>query len=83
MALIENNCLIRENFFIKQACGSVLKRLARIEGGTHNDTWLSEGYFEAITHFLAEVRWFKSKSLIIDPSYLRSIGNNYTCRFGI
>lgn len=38
-----------------QISGSPVKRIARFESGTHNDTWQCEGYFETINHFLNEV----------------------------
>nr|XP_006820729.1 PREDICTED: alpha/beta hydrolase domain-containing protein 13-like [Saccoglossus kowalevskii] len=34
---------------------SVMKRLAKFENGTHNETWQSEGYFETICQFIIEV----------------------------
>ncbi len=32
-----------------------MKRLARFEPGTHNETWMCPGYYETINRFLEEV----------------------------
>ncbi|ELT92541.1 hypothetical protein CAPTEDRAFT_92523 [Capitella teleta] len=34
---------------------SPLKRLAKFPAGTHNDTWMSPGYYETMNRFLVEV----------------------------
>ena len=46
----------------RQASGSSLKKLECFEGGTHNDTWQSYGYFDAIARFLQEVLWLFNKA---------------------
>jgi hypothetical protein len=40
-----------------QASNSVFKKIARFEGGTHNETWRCAGYYDALKNFLAEVRF--------------------------
>ncbi|XP_017024041.1 protein ABHD13 [Drosophila kikkawai] len=37
-------------------CGSDLKRLLEFPGGSHNDTWIVEGYYQAVGGFLAELQ---------------------------
>ncbi|XP_022233890.2 protein ABHD13 [Drosophila obscura] len=37
-------------------CGSELKRLLEFPGGSHNDTWIVDGYYQAIGQFLAELQ---------------------------
>ena len=49
-------------FLTHQASGSSLKKLECFEGGTHNDTWQSYGYFDAIARFLQEVVWLFNKA---------------------
>lgn len=36
-------------------CGSELKYLHKIEGGTHNETWTKKGYYQAIASFVETV----------------------------
>ena len=38
-----------------QVSGSHMKRMARFESGTHNETWQCQGYYETINRFLLEV----------------------------
>ncbi|XP_070533909.1 protein ABHD13-like [Ptychodera flava] len=38
-----------------QTSGAVLKRLAKFDNGTHNETFQCEGYFETFAHFIKEV----------------------------
>lgn len=35
--------------------GSKKKRMIRFPGGTHNETWMSQGYYQAIVNFVDEV----------------------------
>uniref|UniRef100_T1J9H5 RING-type E3 ubiquitin transferase n=1 Tax=Strigamia maritima TaxID=126957 RepID=T1J9H5_STRMM len=44
-------------FYKNQISLSPLKRLARFESGTHNDTWQCEKYFDTISNFLNEVSY--------------------------
>ncbi|XP_064652237.1 protein ABHD13-like [Lineus longissimus] len=37
------------------ASNSIFKKIVRFEGGTHNETWRSAGYYDAFKKFLAEV----------------------------
>ncbi|KAH8244482.1 protein ABHD13 [Drosophila bipectinata] len=37
-------------------CGSELKRLLEFPGGSHNDTWIVDGYYQAIGGFLTELQ---------------------------
>ncbi|XP_037710506.1 protein ABHD13 [Drosophila subpulchrella] len=37
-------------------CGSELKRLLEFPGGSHNDTWIVDGYYQAVAGFLAELQ---------------------------
>lgn len=46
------------NLVYFQLSGSKLKRLVPFEGGTHNDTCLCAGFYEAIAQFLYEVDIF-------------------------
>ncbi|XP_013416983.1 protein ABHD13-like [Lingula anatina] len=39
--------------------GSILKRLVKFQGASHNETWQSNGYYDAINNFMMEV--YKSK----------------------
>jgi len=43
----------------EQASSCVLKRLARFEHGTHNETWQCPGYYETINRFFAEINRMK------------------------
>lgn len=38
-----------------ETSGSLLKRLARFESGTHNETWQCSGYYETMNRYLVEV----------------------------
>ncbi|XP_062545404.1 protein ABHD13 [Armigeres subalbatus] len=40
-------------------CGSTRKNMLQIVGGSHNDTWAVNGYYQGIAHFLAECREIK------------------------
>lgn len=42
--------------------GSSLKRIARFPEGTHNETWMSQGYYQAWISFLQEVFSTKRKT---------------------
>lgn len=44
---------------LSSVSGSSVKKLVRFPGGTHNETWMSDGYYEAWLFFLQEV--FNSK----------------------
>nr|XP_022289188.1 protein ABHD13-like [Crassostrea virginica] len=44
---------------LSSVSGSSLKKIIRFPGGTHNETWMSDGYYEAWLFFLQEV--FSSK----------------------
>ncbi|XP_063417944.1 protein ABHD13-like [Mytilus trossulus] len=35
--------------------GSKKKRIVRFPGGTHNETWMSQGYYQAIINFVNEI----------------------------
>ncbi|XP_030377298.1 protein ABHD13 [Scaptodrosophila lebanonensis] len=37
-------------------CGSERKRLLEIVGGSHNDTWIVDGYYQEISTFLADLQ---------------------------
>ncbi|XP_034667403.1 protein ABHD13 isoform X2 [Drosophila subobscura] len=37
-------------------CGSDLKRLLEFPGGSHNDTWIVDGYYQAIGQYLSELQ---------------------------
>jgi fermentation-respiration switch protein FrsA (DUF1100 family) len=45
-----------------QACGSPLKYVESFQGGTHNGTWMSYGYYDHINKFIAYV--YHTRSLI-------------------
>ena len=32
-----------------------MKRMARFDAGTHNETWMCNGYYETINRFIEEV----------------------------
>lgn len=55
-----------------QVSGSPVKRMARFESGTHNDTWQSEGYFETIKDFLNEILFAFPQEKYEDVSSLQS-----------
>ena len=38
-----------------EACGAETKRLARFPGGTHNETWMVNGYYEVVDYFFKHV----------------------------
>ncbi len=56
--------------FCPQISGSALKRLARFDAGTHNETWMCPGYYETINRFLHEVRRGALWRVIPVPSQL-------------
>ena len=35
--------------------------MVRFEAGSHNDTWLSDGYYEAVSRFIMQVFHLSSK----------------------
>ena len=37
------------------SCGAPVKRLARFPGGSHNETWTIQNYYQTINYFLDEV----------------------------
>ncbi len=39
-----------------QATGSEAKRLAKFQGGTHNETWMCPHYYHTLDYFLETVR---------------------------
>jgi fermentation-respiration switch protein FrsA (DUF1100 family) len=38
-----------------QRCSAPKKRLLKVRGGTHNETWMTQGYYEMLAKFFAEV----------------------------
>ena len=36
-------------------CGAPVKKLARFPGGSHNETWTIQNYYQTINYFLDEV----------------------------
>jgi len=42
------------------ACGAPVKRLARFQGGSHNETWTAPDYLQTVNYFLDEVVYLHS-----------------------
>lgn len=53
--LADNLIPARMMMELYQTSGSPIKKIARFESGTHNDTWQCENYYETISKFLSEV----------------------------
>ncbi|XP_071941712.1 protein ABHD13-like [Antedon mediterranea] len=52
-----------------QRCGSRMKKMARFERGTHNETWQCDGYFHTVGQFLSEVTRQDSMPLLSSAIY--------------
>lgn len=50
-----------------QMSGASLKRIAKLPGGTHNETWQCVGYYDAINKFLQEVEQWKTGTAMTEP----------------
>ncbi|OWF36310.1 protein ABHD13-like [Mizuhopecten yessoensis] len=61
---------------LHQVSGSGMKRIHRFDQGTHNETWMCSGYYEAFLQFLKDVILAKSVSQAQEQS--RPIVNNFS-----
>ena len=59
---------------------SEVKLLARFPGGSHNETWMSNHYYQTIEYFFDEVRDKLVFPLILRFHYERLIVNLMNCR---
>ncbi|XP_069109983.1 protein ABHD13-like isoform X1 [Argopecten irradians] len=55
---------------LHQMSGSGMKRIHRFEQGSHNETWMCSGYYEAFLQFLRDVSFPFDKVLNILQKYL-------------
>ncbi|XP_037051518.1 protein ABHD13 [Bradysia coprophila] len=51
-------------------CGSTRKQLLQVNGGNHNDTWATAGYYHGLAQFLVECK--ESRGPLQTPPVLRS-----------
>lgn len=61
---------------LHQMSGSGMKRIHRFEQGSHNETWMCSGYYEAFLQFLRDVIQAKAAGVVQEQN--RPIVNNFT-----
>ncbi|XP_060064455.1 protein ABHD13-like isoform X2 [Ylistrum balloti] len=61
---------------LHQLSGSGMKRIHRFDQGSHNETWMCSGYYEAFLQFLRDVVQAKTASLAQEQS--RPVVNNFS-----